>query len=112
MTSQAELRVNAQPSQLIYKEGRNLNRKQMNELLMGSYLYKHQNILITAQIGAGKTYLSCALADCGQQQNVRYYRLTRLLDDLTTDRLDGSYQKQLKSLANQALLILYDWCSE
>ncbi|HCE2271437.1 TPA: ATP-binding protein [Vibrio parahaemolyticus] len=104
--------MNAQQSQLIYKEGRNLNRKQMNELLMGSYLYKHQNILITAQTGAGKTYLSCALADCGQQQTVRYYRLTRLLDDLTTDRLDGSYQKQLKSLANQALLILYDWCSE
>ncbi|EGQ7973124.1 ATP-binding protein [Vibrio parahaemolyticus] len=52
------------------------------------------------------------MADCGQQQTVRYYRLTRLLDDLTTDRLDGSYQKQLKSLANQALLIFYDWCSE
>lgn len=44
---QAKLRVDAQPSQLIYKEGRNLNRKQMSELLTGCYLHKHQNILIT-----------------------------------------------------------------
>lgn len=56
---QAKLRVDAQPSQLIYKEGRNLNRKQMSELLTG----------------AGKTYLGCALATnaCDQQQTARYY---------------------------------------
>ncbi len=100
---QAKLRVDAQPSQLIYKEGRNLNRKQMSELLTGSYLHKHQNILITGPTGAGKTYLGCALATnaCDQQQTARYYRLSRLLDDLTAGRLDGSYQKQLQSLAKK-----------
>ena len=111
---QAKLRVDAQPSQLIYKEGRNLNRKQMSELLTGSYLHKHQNILITGPTGAGKTYLGCALASsaCDQQQTVRDYRLTRLLDDLTAGRLDGSYQKQLQSLAKKALLIPDDWGME
>ncbi len=104
---QAKLRVYAQPSQLIYKEGRNLNRKKMSELLTGSYPHKHQNILSTGPTGAGKTYLGCALAtsSCDQQQTVRYYRLTRLLDDLTAGRLDGSYQKQLQSLAKKALLL-------
>lgn len=43
---------------------------------------------------------------------VRYYRLTRLLDDLTAGRLDGSYQKQLQSLAKKTLLILDDWGME
>lgn len=64
--------------------------------------------------GAGKTYLACALTTsaCDQQQTVRYYRLTRLLDDLTAGRLDGSYQKQLQSLAKKALLILDDWGME
>ncbi|MDW3081458.1 IS21-like element ISVch3 family helper ATPase IstB, partial [Vibrio sp. 1403] len=114
LKQQAKLRVDAQPSQLIYKEGRNLNRKQMSELLTGSYLHKHQNILITGPTGAGKTYLGCALATsaCDQQHTVRYYRLTRLLDDLTAGRLDGSYQKQLQSLAKKALLILDDWGME
>nr|AHZ10935.1 transposase subunit [Vibrio parahaemolyticus] len=95
---QAKLRVDAQPSQLIYKEGRNLNRKQMSELLTG----------------AGKTYLGCALATnaCDQQQTARYYRLSRLLADLTAGRLDGSYQKQLQSLAKKTLLILDDWGME
>ncbi|TPE42940.1 transposase [Maribrevibacterium harenarium] len=111
---QAKLRVDAQPSQLVYKEGRNLNRRQMSELLTGSYLHKHQNILITGPTGAGKTYLGCALATsaCNQQHAVRYYRLTRLLDELTAGRLDGSYQKQLLSLSRKSLLILDDWGME
>lgn len=111
---QAKLRVDAQPSQLIYKEGRNLSRKQMGELLTGSYLHKHQNILITGPTGAGKTYLACALATsaCDLQQPVRYYRLSRLLDDLTAGRLDGSYQKQLHALSRKALLVLDDWGME
>ncbi|MDW1995780.1 IS21-like element helper ATPase IstB [Vibrio sp. 299] len=111
---QAKLRVDAKPSQLIYKEGRNLNRQQISELMTGSYLYKHQNILITGPTGAGKTYLGCALATSAfdQQQTVRYYRLIRLLDALTAERLDGSYQKQLQSKAKKALLILDDWGME
>ena len=59
---QAKLRVDAQPSQITYKDGRNLDRKQMSELLTGSYLHKYQNVLITGPTGAGKTYLACALA--------------------------------------------------
>ncbi len=49
---------------------------------------------------------------CDQQQTIRYYRLTRLLNDLTAGRLDSSYQKQLQSLAKKALLILDDWGME
>ena len=111
---QAKLRVDAEPSQLIYEEQRNLNRRQVGELLTGNYLHKHQNILITGPTGAGKTYLGCALATsaCNQQCSVRYYRLTRLLDDLSAGRLDGSYQKQLQSLAGKDLLVLDDWGME
>lgn len=108
---QAKLRLNAQVSQIAYKEGRGLNRKQMAELATGSYLHKHQNILITGATGAGKTYVSCALGEqaCEQQQSVRYFRLSRLLDDLTASKLDGSYQKLLFTLAKKSLLIIDDW---
>lgn len=88
---QAKLRVDALPSQIIYKEGRGLMRAQMSELLTGSYLQKHQNILVTGPTGAGKTYVACALAAqaCTQLYSVRYYRLSRLLDDLSWDGLTG-----------------------
>jgi len=89
-------------------------RAQMSELLTGSYLQKHQNILVTGPTGAGKTYVACALAAqaCTQLYSVRYYRLSRLLDDLSSGRLDGTYQKQLLSLSRKQLLLLDDWGME
>lgn len=111
---QAKLRVDALPSQIIYKDGRGLKRTQMSELLTGGYLHKKQNVLITGPTGAGKTYVACALAAqaCDQLYNVRYYRLSRLLDDLSSGRLDGTYQKQLLALSRKQLLILDDWGME
>ena len=103
---QARLRLNAQISQISYKEGRGLNRKAMAELATGSYLHKHQNILITGATGAGKTFVGCALGEqaCEQHRSVRYFRLSRLLDDLTASKLDGSYQicctRSLKQIFN------------
>ena len=47
LKQQAKLRVNAQASQLIYLQERGLQLTQMSELLTGSYLHKHKNILIT-----------------------------------------------------------------
>ncbi len=111
---QAKLRLNAQARQLIYRQGRGLRQTQMSELLTGSYLYKHQNILITGPTGAGKTYVACAIAEqaCERQHTVRYYRLSRLLDDLSSGKLDGSYQKQLLGLSKKSLLIIDDWGME
>lgn len=111
---QAKLRLNARASQLVYKEDRGLKRVQMSELLTGGYLQKHQNVLITGPAGAGKTYIACALAThaCEQQYSCRYYRLSRLLDDLSSGRLDGTYQKQLLALTKKELLILDDWGME
>ncbi|HCB1584437.1 TPA: IS21-like element helper ATPase IstB [Citrobacter freundii] len=111
---QAKLRLSASSGQLIYKESRGLNRRQISELLTGTYLNKHQNILITGPTGAGKTYLGCALGEqaCNQQYSVRYSRLSRLLDELAAGRLDGTFQKQLTTLAKKDLLILDDWGME
>ena len=43
---------------------------------------------------------------------MRYYRLSRLLDDLASARLDGTYQKQLLTLSKKALLVIDDWGME
>ena len=96
---QAKLRLSASGNQLDYRPERGLKRAMMGELLSGTYLQKRQNVLITGATGAGKTYVACALAEqaCEQHCPSRYYRLNRLLDDLSSSRLDGSYQKLLLS---------------
>ncbi|WP_299022776.1 IS21-like element helper ATPase IstB [uncultured Photobacterium sp.] len=111
---QAKLRLSASGNQLDYRPERGLQRALMGELLSGTYLQKRQNILITGPTGAGKTYVACALAEqaCEQHHPTRYYRLNRLLDDLSSSRLDGSYQKQLLNLSKKSLLIIDDWGME
>ena len=108
---QAKLRLSASGNQLDYRPERGLKRAMMGELLSGTYLQKRQNVLITGATGAGKTYVACALAEqaCEQHCPSRYYRLNRLLDDLSSSRLDGSYQKLLLSLAKKKLLVIDDW---
>ena len=40
---------------------------------------------------------------------MQYWRLSRLLGELTHGRADGSYRRQLKQLSGTQLLILDDW---
>ena len=40
---------------------------------------------------------------------MQYWRLSRLLSELTHGRADGSYRKQLTRLSKTQLLILDDW---
>lgn len=75
------------------------------------YKCKQLHVLITEPTGAEKTFVGCALADqaCEQHQATKYFRLSRLLDDLAASKLDGSYQKLLLTLSKRSLLIIDDW---
>ena len=81
------------------------------ELAQSSWIARHLNTLILGPTGAGKTFLASALgrAACHADFSVRYFRTSRLLNDLTLAHADGSYPKLLRSLANTQLLIFDDW---
>jgi hypothetical protein len=56
------------------------------------------------------TYPACALAqkDCRQGLTARYWRLPRLLQELTIAKGDGRYEKLLKGFARTDLLVIDD----
>ena len=78
-------------------------------LVSGSATAK--TLLVTGATGTGKSYIACAFGHqaCRVGLSTRYYRVSRLLDELTLARGDGSYPKLIERLARTWLLILDDW---
>jgi DNA replication protein DnaC len=107
----AKLRVQACPEDIDYQTPRGLDRAVIRQLLAGQWLTSHHNLLVTGPTGIGKTYLICALATaaCRQGFEVRYYRMSRLMQDILLAKGDGSYGKLASQLGKVDLLILDDW---
>lgn len=108
---QARFKLRANIQEIDYQHPRNITRAQIAQLAKGEWISRTQNLLITGPCGSGKTYLGCALGHnaCLLGYSVRYYRLSRLLLELTQAKADGSYQKHLKQLAKVQLLLIDDW---
>ncbi len=111
LTKAAQFKLAANVRDIDYQHPRGLKQSQMASLLPGHWINKHQNLLITGPCGSGKTYIACALGHnaCMMGLRVKYYRLSRLLLELTQTKADGSYSKALKTLSRLDLLILDDW---
>ncbi|EDY5736438.1 ATP-binding protein [Salmonella enterica] len=107
----ARLRLEASVHDIDYQPARNLERSRIAQLSQSEWVLRGQNLLITGPFGCGKTYVGCALGNnvCQQGYSVQYWRLSRLLGELTHARADGSYRKQLSQLSKTQLLILDDW---
>lgn len=108
---QARFKLAATVQDIDYQHPRNLARPQMARLAQGEWIERAQNLLLTGPCGSGKTYIACALGHsaCLRGYSTRYYRLSRLLLELTQAKADGSYHKQLRQLAKVQLLIIDDW---
>jgi len=107
----AKLKIAANPKDIDYQHPRGLKQSQVARLLQCEWINKYQNLLITGPCGSGKTYIACALAHtaCMKGYRTKYYRLSRLLLELTQTKADGSYSKALQTLAKLDVLILDDW---
>ncbi|MBY4679144.1 ATP-binding protein, partial [Marinobacterium arenosum] len=108
---QAHFKLAATVQDIDYQHPRNISQARVAQLAQGDWIDRAQNLLITGPCGSGKTYLGCALGHsaCRRGYSVRYYRLSRLLLELTQAKADGSYHKLLKYLAKVRLLMIDDW---
>jgi DNA replication protein DnaC len=108
---QARFKLRATVQDIDYQHSRNIKQAQVARLAQGEWIERGQNLLITGPCGSGKTYLACALGHnaCLQGYSVRYYRLSRLLLEMTQAKADGSYQKLLVRLAKIQVVLIDDW---
>ena len=107
----AKLKLQANPEDVDYSHPRGLMKSQFAQLLNGQWLQQHHNILLTGPTGCGKTYLACVLATqaCRHGYSVRYFRTSRLLEDLSIAHGDGRFSKLIQQLAKTDVLLLDDW---
>jgi DNA replication protein DnaC len=94
-----------------YRLDRKLDRQIIVTLSECGFITSHRNIIISGKTGTGKSFLACALGNmaCRLDYTVKYFRLPRLLTDLSIAKMDGSYNRYLSQLKKCHLLILDDW---
>ncbi len=107
----AKFKISAAMEDIDYLSTRGLDRLLVSKLAQCDWIRQHHNVLITGATGTGKTFLACALAHkaCLEGFSVRYIKVSRLFNELSTTKVDGRYLKLLNEIAKTDVLILDDW---
>jgi DNA replication protein DnaC len=106
-----KLKENANIEELDFNPKRSISKTTILKFISCDWIKGHQNIIVTGSTGAGKTYMSCALAQaaCRQGYTIMYLRIPRFLRTLEVARADGSYDKLLKDLQKTDLILFDDF---
>jgi DNA replication protein DnaC len=110
LLSQAKLKINACIEDIDYKAPRGLQKSLILQLASCDWIRNAHNVILTGPTGAGKTYLTCALANraCRMGLSAFYIRIPKLFHDLAMAKADGSYSKTMKKLTRSKVLVLDD----
>lgn len=94
-----------------YPPKRELEKAVVRQLATCRWVQDHQNVILSGMAGVGKTYVGCAIAQqaCRRGYSAIYRRASRLFDELTLARADGSYARVLGKLARTDVLVIDDW---
>jgi DNA replication protein DnaC len=112
LTKDANLRItSACFADIDYRPTRKLDRRAVTRLSNFAWIKEYRNLIITGATGTGKTWLACAFGHeaCRMGIRTKYYRVSRLMNELTLANGSGNLSKALAKLAKAELLILDDW---
>lgn len=107
----AKLRHQAVLEDIDFRHPRGLEKSLLLSLASCQWIKNHHNVIITGPTGIGKSYVAQALAEkaCRERCTAKYYRASRLLQELAMARGDGSYAALLQKIAKTDLLVIDDW---
>lgn len=90
---------------------RGLDQRLMAQLSSLQWCRERLNLIVTGPTGIGKSWIGCALGNkaCREGLSTRYFRLSRLFQELQLARADGTWSKLLRDLARTDLMIIDDW---
>jgi len=76
----AGLKQQAAIEDLDFRDSRGLKRGQIEQLVTGEWIERHQNVIVTGPTGCGKTFVACALAHriCRQGFRALYFYAPKL----------------------------------
>lgn len=111
LLSAARFKEMARLTDVDYSHPRGLKPSTVAALQSNHWINKGHNLVMTGPTGCGKTYLACALGHhaCVHGHPTRYFRASRLFEQLTIAHGDGSYLKLLAQIAKAEVLIIDDW---
>ncbi|MFM0557110.1 IS21-like element helper ATPase IstB [Paraburkholderia sediminicola] len=107
----AKLRFpDAVPEDINYREPRGLDRALLARVLAGEWIRAHQNVILVAPTGLGKSWLACALVNqaCRQGFSARYLRMPKFNEEMAIAHGSGCYAKLLAEWAKTDILVMDD----
>jgi len=107
----AGFRYQASMEQIDYSINRNLDKNLLLRLSDCAWIQKRGDIIVTGATGTGKSYIASALGHqgCMQEHRVLYFNCKKLFNRLKMAKADGTYNKDLKKIQKQDVLILDDF---
>jgi len=107
----AHFRSQASMEEIDFVTNRGMNKTQILRFADASYVKNTENILVTGPTGVGKSYIATALGHvaCQHGYRVNYFVTQKLFSILLMSKADESYQKLIKRIERQDLIILDDF---
>jgi len=107
----ARFRYRASLNEIDYQAPRGLDKSLILRLSNGDYIRKAENVIIIGPTGVGKSFVASALGHQACMLGLRtfYANTYKLFSNLKMAKADGSYQKLIRRMEKQDLLILDDF---
>ena len=98
------------PEDIDYRTPRGLDRAFLARLLTGEWVRQHQNVILVAPTGLGKTWLACALVNqaCRQGFSAAYLSMPKFNEETAMAHASARFTRLLTQWATTDILVLDD----